>query len=255
MRSFRVSLIGSGNVASHLGKALLTAGHRIIEVCSRNPETAAVLAADLSADPVGNPAEVQPGADIYIIAVKDEAVIPVLEQLKLPGSLIVHTSGTLPLIQHSSVRNGVFYPFQTFTKNIPVNFSEVPVCIEAGDPATLAELNAVGASISGNVQVISSEKRKILHIAGVFASNFSNHLYAIASDLLEKEHMPAGLLLPLIRQTANKVQLLHPEKAQTGPAVRNDEAVLNAHLKHLEAYPELHEIYQLLTRSIQSRKS
>lgn len=250
-----IVLLGTGNVAMHLGNALVNAGHRILQVYGRNPERASALAAQLQADPVSSPGDISGEADIYLIAVRDEAVAEVVQQLNVPGKIVAHTSGTLPLsVISSPLKAAVFYPLQTFTADIPVRFADVPLCLEAEDPVVFEKLKQLALSLSKNVQAVSSENRKILHIAAVFASNFTNHLYKIAADLLEAKGLSFDLLKPLIRQTAEKVQHIHPAGAQTGPAKREDRTIIREHLSMLEADPDMKQLYRLLSRSIQRKK-
>ncbi|MCB0761802.1 MAG: DUF2520 domain-containing protein [Flavobacteriales bacterium] len=235
-----ISFIGSGNVATHLANALKAASHNIVEVWSRNPEHAKRLAREVGAGTVEYIRELRK-VDVIIAAVSDDALTAVSHLIE-PAQLLVHTSGSVPLEALSTGRRGVFYPLQTFTRDKAVDMRNVPVCIEAGDELDEALLRNAAESISDAVHVISSEQRKHLHLAAVFACNFSNHLYRIAELILQDQDMELDLLKPLILETALKVQDLSPREAQTGPARRGDTHVLNSHL-HLLKDPELRAMY------------
>lgn len=251
-KKLKIVLIGSGNVATHLAQALYKAGFSIAQVYSRTLEHAQQLAQTIHAEYTDNVGELVPDGDLYIFSLKDSALQPVLESLpSLPG-IFVHTAGSVPLslFERYHDRNGVMYPLQTFSKQREVDMKTVPFFIEANTQEDARLLRDVASALSSQVQELSSERRKTLHLAAVFANNFTNHLYAQAADLLEKNELPWDLLLPLIRETAAKVERLHPKQAQTGPAVRYDKNVINEHLKMLSHDPDKQAIYSLLTESI-----
>jgi predicted short-subunit dehydrogenase-like oxidoreductase (DUF2520 family) len=145
---------------------------------------------------------------------------------------------------------GVFYPLQTFSKSREISFSDIPICIEANQSSTLLKLQQLAGTLSSSVHPINSEERKTLHLAAVFANNFVNHLYSIGSEILQENNLSFDLLKPLIRETAAKIETLHPLEAQTGPARRNDQGVINAQLKLLQDQPEFQKIYSFVTESI-----
>ncbi|MCH7535524.1 MAG: DUF2520 domain-containing protein [Bacteroidetes bacterium] len=148
---------------------------------------------------------------------------------------------------------GIFYPLQTFSKGKPADFTTVPICIEGSDKDTSSQLKLLAGSLSGNVREISFEKRKMLHLSAVFVCNFTNHMYTIASDLLEKEGLSFDLILPLIKETTAKLNHVSPTEGQTGPAIRNDQEVIEEHLGALEENEDYQNIYKLLTESIQKK--
>ena len=192
-------------------------------------------------------------ADLYLIAVKDSAIQEVLENLRLTeDKLIVHTAGSVPMeiLEGFSDNYGVFYPLQTFSKTKKVDYSIIPICIEANHPSNLMKLQELAVKLSGTVRQINSEERKTLHLAAVFVNNFVNHFYAMGAEILHDKKLNFDLLKPLIGETAGKIESLHPNKAQTGPAKRNDKNVINAHLKMLEDKPEFQKIYSFVTESI-----
>jgi predicted short-subunit dehydrogenase-like oxidoreductase (DUF2520 family) len=176
-----------------------------------------------------------------------------LENLKLDESrLIVHTAGSVPMNILEGFTNtyGVFYPLQTFPKSRKVDFADIPICIEANHPSTFLKLEKLGSRLSGSVNQINSEERRTLHLAAVFTNNFVNHFYSIGAEILQDKKLDFDLLKPLIRETAAKVQTLQPFDAQTGPAKRNDQSIINAQLKMLHNKPEFQKIYSFATESI-----
>ena len=232
----RVVLIGRGRLATNLLPALQQAGHEVSSINSRTLENL--------------PEE----ADVFIIAVKDSALQEVICRATKgrEQQLFVHTAGSMPmsLFEGYTNRFGVFYPMQTFSKERLVSFADIPVFIE-GDNAVLRPL---AESITHSVYELSSADRKFLHLSAVFACNFVNHCYALSAELLEKHGIPFNVMLPLIDETALKVHQLHPLEAQTGPAVRYDENVIQMQSSLLADSPLLQEIYNLLSVSIH-RKS
>ncbi|MDT3405659.1 Rossmann-like and DUF2520 domain-containing protein [Mucilaginibacter terrae] len=248
----RITLIGSGNVATHLGAALKNAGHYIVQVYSRNPQNAALLAYHLKAEAISDISEVNPDTDLFIISTADDAIDGIAAQLAYHQIPIVHTSGATPiqvLLKHTE-HAGVFYPLQTFSKTKEVDFHTVPLCVEGAYEHLTAMLKELAQTISNNVDVVSSDKRKILHLSAVFACNFPNYLYYTAQQLLAAHHLDFNLLRPLIIETAEKVQVQFPANVQTGPAIRNDKKTMEAHIGLLNNEPVLKEIYELLSQCI-----
>ncbi len=243
-----VCIIGSGNVAFHLHQAFTRSkAIEVLQIFSRGP------AAIQSADKVRIIDDYKDltVADIYVIAVSDDAVPGVAKLLPFQDRLVVHTSGSVPLDALADKnRRGVFYPLQTFSKERALDLNKVPVCVEAERPEDLKTLSSLAKSISDNVHFIDSGQRKALHLAAVFVNNFVNHLYQIGSRLCERHNIPFEVLQPLIKETAQKIVSLSPEDAQTGPARRNDQKTIEKHLALLSE--EKHkEVYQLLTETIQ----
>jgi predicted short-subunit dehydrogenase-like oxidoreductase (DUF2520 family) len=245
----RISLIGSGNVAQHLIKAFLKSELiEIVQVFSRQKETLTHL---LDSDTIVTEFSNLKEADLYIIAVSDNAITEVSKQLPFQNQLVVHTSGTASLdTLDAKNRRGVFYPLQTFSKNAAVDFSAIPFCLETENETDYAILEAVAKSISNSVFSISSEQRKALHVSAVFVNNFTNHLYQIGHEICEEHQVPFEILKPLILETAKKINILNPVDAQTGPAKRNDSNTIEAHLEYLTNENQKN-IYKLLTQSIQ----
>lgn len=246
-----VTLIGAGNLATQLGKSLKKSGFKIKMVYSRTEKSAQDLAGLLECSFTTSLEEVNP-SDLIIVSVKDDALSEVLQQLNIGDSIVVHTAGSVPmdLLSHYFKKYGVFYPLQTFSKSRDIDFSEIPICLEASSEDVFQELNDVAQRLSKTVRSISSEERKILHLSAVFTCNFVNHLYQIGDQLLEKENLDFNLLKPLIKETAEKVMSLKPIDAQTGPAIRFDETIINKHLKLLTDDQELKKIYSFVSESI-----
>lgn len=248
-----VVIIGAGNLATQLGLALTEKGIKVVQVFSRKAEPAKELAQKLNSEFTVDLSLLKKDADLYIIAVKDSAISEVLENIKPDDNkFIVHTAGSVPMriLEGFSTNYGVFYPLQTFSKSRKVDFSNIPICIEANHPSNLLKLEFLGRKLSDSVSQINSEERKTLHLAAVFTNNFVNHLYAIGADILHDQKLNFDLLKPLIAETAAKVGELHPVDAQTGPAKRYDKSIIDAQLNMLENRPEYRKIYSFVTESI-----
>lgn len=248
----RVTIIGAGNLATHLAKAFSKAGIQIVQVYSRTLGSAGALGTTLGVPFTNITSEIDLNTDLVILSVKDDAMGQILDQTDLSQRLVVHTAGSVSMdfLSQYSERCGVFYPLQTFSKEREIDFSDIPVCIEAKSAEILAELNALAAKISKTIYEVNSDDRKILHLAAVFACNFVNYFYDISGQLLEKQGLSFDLLKPLIRETAAKIMVMTPSDAQTGPAKRYDETIVNKHLKLMEDRPQLSEIYSLITNNI-----
>ena len=237
-----IVFIGAGNLATNLAKALYRKGFRIVQVYSRTMESARTLAEKVEAEYTTDLQAVSKDAKLYIVSLKDDALVDLLPQITegKQASLLVHTAGSIPM----SVWEGHAERYGE------VKFQEVPFFVEAKRPEDVELLKAVAATLSEKVYEASSEQRKSLHLAAVFICNFTNHMYALAADLLEKYNLPFDVMLPLIDETARKVHELAPRDAQTGPAVRYDENVMSNHLAMLVDSPALQEIYKLMSKSI-----
>jgi predicted short-subunit dehydrogenase-like oxidoreductase (DUF2520 family) len=236
--------------------AFEAAGHRVSIIYSRQKENAQMLAAKLqAATPTDSLTFIfYPKTDIYLVCVADAAVPEVVQTATFPpGSVVVHTSGSLPVtvIQNSAISQiGVFYPIQSFNKNQPVNLGQTPIAIEATDSEVKNLLHALAASISTKVVSLSGADRKKLHLAAVFACNFTNHLLGISREILKQHYLEPDLLKPLITSTIQKAWANDPFEVQTGPAVRGDDNILQDQLQQLQAEPTYQQIYQLLSQSI-----
>ena len=247
-----IVLLGSGNVATHLGRAFKMAGQNIVQVWSRNTNNAIELADSLAAVAVADISDISRLADLYIIAVKDEAIRNVAFELNIHDKLIVHTSGStgLDALDGISSRIGVFYPLQTFSKSKSVVFRQIPIAIEGNTVEVASVIRSIADRLSEKVIELNSGQRMALHIAAVFACNFTNHLYAISQELLMEQNLDFDLLRPLIAETVKKIQLNDPVSVQTGPAIREDNETINVHLELLQKKPNLRELYKSLSQSI-----
>ena len=254
----KIVLIGAGNVATHLGSALCGAGCDVVQVYSRTKESAMELADKLSAEYTVSVDGIRCDADMYIVALKDSALQELLPML-VKGreqAFFVHTAGSMPMDIWKGYLShyGVFYPMQTFSKQRAVDFATVPFFVEAGGETELKMLKELAGKLSPKVYEATSEQRKYLHIAAVFDCNFANHMYALSARILEKHHIPFEVMLSLIDETAKKVHELPPAKAQTGPAIRYDENVINRHLDLLADVPDMQELYEKISKSIYKQK-
>ena len=250
-------MIGAGNLATNLAKALHSAGHDIIEVYSRTRVSADALAMQVEALPTDNIETLGRDADIYILALKDSVLADIIPSLCSDRSdaVFVHTAGSvsIDIFKGHAVRYGVLYPMQTFSKSRIVDFSVIPVFLEASDSYTMTMLEDLAASVSNDVRHLDSPSRRYLHLAAVFACNFANHCYALAADMVEMSGMTFDCLLPLIDETARKVHQLPPAKAQTGPAVRFDRNVIDSQSRLLDSSPMSQQIYKLMSESIHQK--
>lgn len=270
----KIVLIGAGNLATHLGKALHAAGHDMVQVFSRTMQSAETLASLLDAEPLTDIAQVRDDADVYIFSVKDSALVQLVAQLcrhEADGlgedgavnalrkakkgeheRVFLHTAGSMPMSVFKGMAQhyGVLYPMQTFSKQREVDFSIIPCFVEANDEFAQKQIEGLAREISGRVYQLSSEDRKYLHLSAVFACNFANHCYAISQELLEEHGIPFDVMLPLINETAAKVHEMKPKDAQTGPAVRYDENVLGKQSKLLENHPHFKKVYDSMSKSI-----
>lgn len=254
VRQRGIVFIGAGNVATHLAKALSGRGFRIAQVYSCTEDAAQALAAVLDAPCTTDLSAVIPDAALYIVALRDEAFVRLLPEIVAgkEDALWVHTAGSIPMqVWEGHVRRyGVLYPMQTFSKQREVDFAHIPLFVEAVSETENRLLKELAALLSDKVYEADSVQRKSLHLAAVFACNFTNHLYAVAEELLTKYGLPFEVMLPLIDETARKVHRLSPRQAQTGPAVRYDRNVMEAHLQMLAGEPAWQELYRLLSDGI-----
>ncbi len=243
-----ITLFGGGNVATHLAKNLLKLpGYHLQQIYNRHLSSIKIF--ENQVEIIDGLSQLKP-ADLFILALKDDAIVPFSKKLKDFDVLTVHTSGSIPLQAIQTRRKGVFYPFQTFSKDKPdLDFSVIPILIEAENQQDLILLENLAKSLSKNVQTVNSEQRKALHIAGIFAANFVNYMYRQAADILQDNNLSFYLVKPLIEETARKVQNLSPSQAQTGPAARGDIKTVEKHMEFLKNKPQF-ELYQYLTEMI-----
>lgn len=262
----RISFVGAGNVAWHLAQALELAGHHILEVFSRDTRNARRLVNklyDTYAVPDLDFAEST--AELIVLCVADDALHDVVSRLVLPENCtVVHTSGTKTLEElrhlieiYSDIpaETGVFYPLQTFSREVPISFTDVPICIEASSPKIEQLLIQLAQDISNVVYLMNSEERQIVHVSAVFACNFTNHLLTVAKRILDAEHLEFELLKPLVRETIRKaLEAPDPAVVQTGPARRGDSQIIEKHLDYLERFPAWQGMYEAMSESIRRTK-
>ena len=249
-----IVFIGAGNLATNLAKELYYKGFRIAQIYSRTVEAAQVLAQTVEAEYTTDLSTVINNARLYIVSLKDTAFVELLPEIILgkEKGLWVHTAGSIPMnVWEGQIeRYGVFYPMQTFSKQRKVDFSDIPIFVESNSAEDTRFLKDIAAVLSERVYEATSEQRKSLHLAAVFTCNFTNHMYTLAADLLEKYELPFEVMLPLIDETARKVHELNTHLAQTGPAIRYDKNVINNHLQMLVDEPQIQELYRLISESI-----
>lgn len=245
-----ITILGSGNVATHLANQLSKHAFNIIQVYSRNITNANELAQQVAAEPIDNISELNNSSDLYIICLSDSIIEKVVERFEFTDKLVAHTAGSMSIDVLKRFKNhGVFYPLQSFTKNRSLDFETIPICIEANSKENENKLLALANKLSNNVNLLQSEERKQYHLAAVFANNFANHMFAAADSLLKKNKLNFDLLKPLILETAQKIQKLSPIEAQTGPAIRNNMAVIDSHIQQI-SLPELEKLYSFVSNSI-----
>lgn len=246
-------MIGAGNVATNLVRALSATGIEVVQVYSHTLAHARELADTVNAGATDDLSALEMGADIYIISVKDDAIVNVVSSIPDNGALWVHTSGSIPMtvFEGRRQRYGVFYPMQSFSKQIATDFTEVPFFIEAVNNGVALEIEALAQRLSQRVFHATSEQRRRLHIAAVFACNFANHLWTLADDVLRDAELPFDVMLPLISTTVDKLKRLSPAESQTGPAMRRDHRVMQSHMAMLDKDKAL--IYKTLSDNIMKR--
>jgi len=250
-----VSFAGSGNLAWHLAPALDNAGYSVREVYSRNPAHAASLVERLYEAEVKATLDFSTSTSrIFIIAVSDDAIEEVAREIILPDdAILVHTSGSQPLSKLGYAATpdiGVFYPLQTFSKTRKIDFKDVPVFIESESEAVEKILMKMGHAITRNVLSIDSDRRKALHVAAVFASNFTNHMLRVSKQVADQNDLDFDWLKPLIAEALNKSLAMGPENAQTGPAKRGDLETLDRHMAFLQQDEKLAELYRVISQHI-----
>ena len=253
-KNMRVTIIGSGNVATHFAHNIAEAGHHIECVCSRTISHAQALA-----NTIGNCtstsclSDVPTTSDVYIISVSDNSISEVANSMPKVNGIVAHTSGATSidaLAAHS--HRAVIYPCQTFTKGDDIDFTHLPLLIEANDDTTFKAVNDFALSLSTNVSPVNTAQRQVLHVAAVLSSNFTNHLIGLAKQLMDNNDIDYHVLEPLVRQTVSKAFSIDPFEAQTGPARRGDDNTLNRHRQLITDGTTL-DIYNLITTSIRNR--
>lgn len=250
----KIVVVGSGNVATHFARAFHASGNAIAQVYSRNIAHAQVLASQLDGQAVDRFADLADDAHLYILAIPDDALYEVVTQISPKQGIVVHTSGSVPMdvLKPLSAKIGVVYSPQTFVKSLEMNYSELPICLEASGGEVLERLKNLVLPVSQKIYDISSEQRRKLHLAAVFVNNFVNALNATGQDLTRENGVPFDILFPIMASTAERAKQGDLWQLQTGPAARGDKQTIANHRKLLSSDPEKLQIYDLMTALIQS---
>ncbi len=243
----KVVLFGSGNVVYHLAKAFRLANNiDLVQLYRRDPNNDHLF--DLKIKKTSSLKEIKK-ADVYILGINDDHIAEFSTKLQFSEGLVVHTSGSISMNQlKCPAHKGVFYPLQTFSKNQKMEYKTIPFCLETEFSKDMNLLKTLAESISKNVYEINSQQREKLHVAAVFANNYSNHMFKISKDICDEHQISFDLLKPLILSTANKLDFMDPAEAQTGPAKRNDQKIILKHLEQLHS--DQKEIYSIISKSI-----
>jgi predicted short-subunit dehydrogenase-like oxidoreductase (DUF2520 family) len=245
-----VFILGNGRMAKHLASAFQQTDVQIAGVYARDETKGSSFAKQFNVPFYSSIAAVPVQCDVYFLALSDQAIVGISEQLKVQG-LVVHCSGMLSkFVLQKQNHFGVFWPIQSFSENLNVDFKSVPICIEGNTDENTRILEALADRITNNVQILNENQRQQLHLAAVVVNNFTNHLYVLADSFLKSNQLSFNLLKPLIIETAHKIINLEPHLAQTGPANRNDINTIEMHQKILAHNPELLHVYQILSNSI-----
>ena len=250
-----ITIIGSGNVATHLAKALHAAGHQIVQIWSREYDHAEALANQVFAEPIDRLNLLYPTADVYILAVTDDALFDLALDLRLRDALVLHTAGSVSLrvLQPISRKNGVIWSPQTFIRDIPMDYSQLPFCIEGSSPEVEEAIRDLLQPVSQHIFRVDTDQRQWLHLAAVMTNNFGNAINALAQDILQQHNIPFEILHPLITMTAEKIKQGGLWQQQTGPARRRDQKTIDNQRRLIADDEQLLKIYDLLTETIQDK--
>ena len=251
-----IVIIGSGNAAAVLGRKFIAAKHKILQIVSRNAAAASQLAYEWDTESANYMSVINKNADVYIIAVSDNALGELAGELKLPGKVVAHTAGSVSkdILKNVTSHYGVFYPLQSLRKEV-VNLPDIPVFFEGNDKTATSTLQKLAQTISfEKATAAGTEERMKLHVAAVLVNNFTNHLYVLAERYCQAEGINFHQLLPLITETVQRLQTSSPANTMTGPAIRHDQETIKKHMELLNKHPHIQRIYQLLTDSIQQKQ-
>ncbi len=252
----KIGFIGSGRVATHLAVAMYEAGLIVSKIYSPDYNHATILANKVNSQVISSLKELSDSIDLIIIAINDSAISSLDLSVIRPSIMICHTSGSTSMnILKNRLNYGVFYPLQSFSFDNKPNWKEIPICIEANTAANVDLLKQVAKKLSNSIYEINSEERSMLHIAAVFVSNFTNAMYSIGEDILDKGNISLDILHPLIAETANKVKYSSPKETQTGPAIRNDNLIINKHIQQLQQFADYADIYKRISKIIQKQQN
>jgi predicted short-subunit dehydrogenase-like oxidoreductase (DUF2520 family) len=252
-KNLTVVMLGAGNVASHLTRSLLNAGHKIVQIFGRTKQSTSELAKNANCSYTLNIDGIIKDADLYIMAVPDASIGYLAQTLPKLNGIVVHTSGSTPIstLNKLSDNYGVFYPFQTFSKSRELNLTNTPFCIEASSEEVSELLFNLSKSLGGKPIKMDSETRQWLHLSGVFSSNFVNHMLTIAQLIAEEKGISFDMLKPLINETISKAIEKNPFDSQTGPAIRGDAETIKKHVAMLsDIDDDIRELYMNISSSI-----
>jgi predicted short-subunit dehydrogenase-like oxidoreductase (DUF2520 family) len=251
-----IVILGAGNVAHHFVEALHHTNLEVIQIYSRSDASAKSLAEKYAIPYSAELSRLSSEADLYLFLLSDTGIKEMAETFPYKNKVMIHSSGSIPMdiFVDKTTQYGVFYPYQTFRKEIPMDFAKVPLCLEASDVELMQKLVGLAENLNCKSYQIDSRQRQILHLAAVFACNFMNHCIHIGENILNQHNIEKDLLNPLLEQSFNNVLNFTAEKSQTGPAIRNDKNIMNKHLELLSDNPEIANIYQSLSQSIKTTK-
>ena len=245
----RIIIIGTGNIGGHLCNAFeIEPASKKVQLTGyynrtqkQRLDSNASLIKDLSQ---------LPEADLILLAVPDDAIEKVSQQIKVSNAIVAHTSGSVAMsVLYHHPNHGVFYLPQSFSSFRKPRFEDVHICLESSSKEVNEVLELVGGTLSRKREQINSTQRKKLHLAAVYMNNFVNHCYSKAEELMEEASIDVHLLDALMRETLEKAISLSPKMSQTGPAIRNDLNTIKKHLELLEKGDR--EMYRSITKSIQ----
>ena len=247
----KITIVGAGNVALVLGKLFKQANHAIVGVYGRNTTALNEMSRILQAEVIQDSEQIKDDTDVCLIAVSDSSIETVAQQLNLSKILVVHTSGATSKEVLNRFKNyGVLYPLQSLRKEMQY-IPPIPFFVDANTKENVDLLRQLASSTGNEVNIANDDQRLQLHLAAVLCSNFTNHLYALTQDFCAKTNLSFQLLYPLIKETAERLQWLPAAQLQTGPAIRHDDVTIQRHLHLLQSYPQLHQLYEIFTQSIQ----
>lgn len=251
---FKLVIVGSGNVGYHVGQRLHQAGYVINQVFSLTPQHGKSLAEKVDSTFTNDVTKIVSDADVYIVCVKDDAMENVINALKIENKIVLHTAGSVPknISKRTDIHQGVLYPLQSFNRNAEVSWENVPVFVDGDNDDVIRAATELGNALTGNVKQANDEQRLRVHIAAVFANNFSNHCLAIGQKLLEESGYDFDVLKPLVEATFKRLRRSNPSDVQTGPSMRGDVKTVDKHLNALVAHPNWKELYRYLSDDIRN---
>ncbi|MFI5134346.1 MAG: Rossmann-like and DUF2520 domain-containing protein [Chitinophagales bacterium] len=257
MSNYKIAILGAGNAGYQLTWHLNNAGHQIVQVFSRHLPSAKWIGNLMDIPCTTSISEITSDADIYLIAVNDDSIPGLVKQLRLGEKVVAHTSGTVSMniLEGVSTNYGIFYPLQTLSRNISVDFSVIPICMNGVNDYTRNILKDLAGTLTNKVVLVDDEKRLAIHVAAVIANNFTNHLFSISQIILEKSGLSFEILKPLINETVRKIQNHEPLNVQTGPAIRHDDETIRKHLEFLSKDGRFVDIYRMMSESIEKHNN